>query len=422
MLIHLDYGKSIRTVDVPDHNLLTILHPVNLTQTKLNGTEIVREALTNPINSLALAEIARNKNASTAVIVVNDITRPTPYEDILPPLLEELSKAGLEKHNTTLLIATGIHRPHTDAENVAIFGADICREYNIVNHDPDRNLKAIGTLSNGTVMEINRLAAEADLLITTGLVGLHYFAGYSGGRKSILPGIASRQLIEANHKMMDDPLACLGNYQTNPVSDLMLEAARLAEVDFIVNVVTETHTELVYAAAGDLYDAWKDAVAFAEKMSVLSIPEPADIVLASCGGFPKDINVYQAQKALDAAALAVKPNGTIILVAECSEGLGERTFEEWILQAGCPRDIEERFKTHFELGGHKAYAICKTLHQADIMLYSELPDDMTARLYMQPIHDLDAALSVLLEKYGPNSTVLVMPEAPKIAVKIAPGV
>lgn len=421
MLIQLDYGKSKQNIDVPDGHLLTILHPIHSTQVMQSGQEMVRQALINPINSPGLAEIVRSKNASTAVIVVNDITRPTPYEDILPPLLDELAKAGLEKQNITLLVATGIHRPHTDAENEAIFGADICSQYNIVNHDPDHDLQAIGNLSNGTTMEINRLAAEADLLITTGLVGLHYFAGYSGGRKSILPGIASRQLIEANHKMMDDPLACLGNYQTNPVSDLMLEAARLAGVDFIVNVVTETHTELAYAAAGDLYDAWMDAVTFAEKMSVLTISEPADIVVASCGGFPKDINVYQAQKALDAAALAVKKNGTIILVAQCSEGLGERTFEEWILQASCPQDIERRFKTHFELGGHKAYAICKTLNHADIMLYSELADDVTARLYMQPIHDLNAALSGLLEKYGEHATVLVMPEAPKIAIKIEPG-
>lgn len=415
MKIELAYGRSSRCLEIPDHNLQAVINTSDESAATGSGN-LVNQALRHPKNSPTLKELAQMKRARNAVIVVNDITRPTPYQEILPPLLQELLEAGLTKDNITLLIATGIHRAQTEAESQMVFGDEICSQYRIINHNCDHDLQSVGTLSNGMEMQINREAAQADLLITTGLVGLHYFAGYSGGRKSILPGIASRQLIEANHKMMDDPRACLGNYRNNPVSDLMIEGARLAGVDFIVNVVTGHHHQIVYAAAGDMYDAWMDAVVSAENISVVPIDSQADIVIASCGGYPKDLNVYQAQKALDAAALAVKDRGTILLLAECSEGLGEHTFQEWVMEAACPQDIETRFHTHFELGGHKAYAICRTVRQADILLYSSLPHELVQRVFMQPVNNLDTILHELLLKYGSDATILVMPEAPRIAV------
>jgi nickel-dependent lactate racemase len=217
--------------------------------------------------------------------------------------------------------------------------------------------------------------------------------------------------------MMHDPRACLGNYKDNPVSDLMLEAAQVAGVDFILNVVTGSHHEIVYASAGHIYDAWIDAVKFAEEISVVPISKQADIVVVSCGGYPKDLNMYQAQKALDSAALAVKKGGAIILLAECSEGLGEDTFAEWMLAATCVEDVEKRFFEHFELGGHKAYAICRTLQQADIYLYSSMTDSTVQHMFIKPVHDVQDLLSQLLIQYGPQASILVMPEAPRIAVK-----
>ena len=417
MMIELAYGQNSIPVDLPEGHVQEIVWPREIPGLS-SDTNLVEQALRAPINSPTLTELVRHKSAHSAVIVVNDITRPTPYQEILPPILHELTGAGIKKENITLLIATGIHRPQTDEENQLVFGPDICSQYRIINHDCDRDVAFAGVLPNGTDLYINKHAVETDLLITTGLVGLHYFAGYSGGRKSILPGIASRSLIEANHKMMNDPRACLGNYQKNPVSDLMLEAAKIAGVDFIVNVVTGTHHNIIHASAGHVYDAWMDAVLFAEKMSVVPIAARADIVLASCGGYPKDINMYQAQKALDSASLAVKEGGAIILVAECPEGLGEKTFTQWVMDATCIEDIEKRFIDHFELGGHKAFAICRTLRHADIYLYSSMPDSTVQRLYITPVHDLQELLKDLLYKYGPQASILVMPEAPKIAVKI----
>ncbi|HWQ75889.1 MAG TPA: nickel-dependent lactate racemase, partial [Syntrophomonas sp.] len=416
-MIELAYGRGHLQLQLDENNLDAVLEPVHNHSTG-GGKEVVEESLAHPIDSPVLEDIITRKKARNAVIVVNDITRPTPYELILPPLLKQINDGGITDENITLVIATGIHRAHTAEDNLAVFGAEICKRYRIENHDCDNNLKSLGYLSNGMELIINRTVAEADLLVTTGVVGLHYFAGYSGGRKSILPGVAARAAIEANHKMMNDPRACLGNYEDNPVSQLMLEAARRVGVDFIVNVVLYSHHEIAFCASGDMETAWLEAVQFAEGMSVLRIDEPADIVVASCGGYPKDINMYQAQKAMDAAVLAVKPGGTIILAAECSEGLGEDKFAEWIDAASCPQDITVRFHRQFELGGHKAFAICRILDRADILLLSGLSDQQVRRLFLQPVHSLDEALIWAFERHGRQARVIVMPEAPKIAVKI----
>ncbi len=418
MQYKISYGKKQIEFKLLDHQSLQVVEPPP-TSTALQSREVLDEAFANPVSTKTLSEIIHGKQAVNAVIVVNDVTRPTPYQLILPPLLSEIENAGIAAENITLLLALGIHRPHTEEENRVIFGDAICSKYRIENHNCDENLKSLGYLSNGMELILNRTAANADLLITTGLVNLHYFAGYSGGRKSILPGVAGRKLIEANHKMMSDERACLGNYSSNPVSDIMVEAARMAGVDFIVNVVTAGKNEILYAATGDVYDAWLSCVKYCEKHNVVSIQQPADIVIASCGGYPKDINMYQSQKALDSAALAVKDGGTIILVAECSEGLGEETFEEWIKQAFTIEDIINRFHNSFELGGHKAYAICRTLKKANIILVSSLSQSVVLDMFLQYAENLEDALRIAYKNHGDNPSIIIMPEASKTGIKVA---
>ncbi|KUG04243.1 transcriptional regulator [hydrocarbon metagenome] len=417
MIMKMAYGKKQIELNLSDSNLLQVVEPPP-TSNAIKGSEVLENAFASPVSTKTLREIIHEKQAANAVIVVNDITRPTPYNLILPPLLSEMEGAGIAAENITLLVALGIHRPHTDEENRMIFGDAICSKYCIENHNCDENLVSLGYLSNGMELVINKTAADADLLITTGLVNLHYFAGYSGGRKSILPGVAGRKLIEINHKMMSDERACLGNYSSNPVSDIMIEAARRAGVDYIINVVTAGKNEILYAAAGDVYDAWMSCVKYCEKHNVVPIQHPADIVIAGCGGYPKDINMYQSQKALDSAALAVNNGGTIILVAECSEGLGEETFEEWISQACTVEDIINRFYNKFELGGHKAYAICRTLKKADIILVSSLSPSIVSDMFLQYAETVDDALRIAREKHGDNPSIIIMPEASKTGIKI----
>jgi nickel-dependent lactate racemase len=417
MKIKLAYGEKYLQLDLAECKDASVIEAPK-PYLSWPGAELIANALQNPIGTETLREIIAKKSARNAVIVVNDITRPTPYNLILPPLLQEIEMGGIGPENISLIVATGIHRHHTPADNRAVFGYDICSKYRIENHNCDDKLLSLGALSNGLDLIINRKAAQADLLITTGVVSLHYFAGYSGGRKSILPGIAARQVIEANHKMMNDERAKLGNYEDNPVSDLMIEAARKAKVDFILNVVTQSKQDIAFCVAGDVEEAWLEAVKYCEKMNVVKIKEAADIVIASCGGFPKDINMYQAQKSLDAAVLAVKTGGTIILVAECREGLGEETFQEWIENSNCPQDIIDRFHTHFELGGHKAFAICRILDKADILLLSELPEKSVRDMFMTPVQSLIKALEIGRLKHGQDAKIIIMPEAAKIAIKI----
>jgi nickel-dependent lactate racemase len=198
----------------------------------------------------------------------------------------------------------------------------------------------------------------------------------------------------------------------------MIEAAKKAGVDFILNVVTHSKNDIAFCSAGDVQAAWVEAVKFCENMNTIQVKESADIVIASCGGYPKDINMYQAQKALDSAVLAVKSGGTIILAAECSEGLGEEKFKLWIEDSKSPQNIVNRFHTKFELGGHKAFAICRILDQAQILLVSKLPSETVNNLFMTPVETLDEAIKIAKTKHGQHASIIIMPEAPKVAVKI----
>ncbi|MGE5379484.1 MAG: nickel-dependent lactate racemase [Methylocystaceae bacterium] len=416
-ITNLGYGHQQIRLELADHQWAGLVD-TNTQQQADVPEKMISQALEQPIGSLTLKQIAAAKAAKSALIVVNDITRPTPYQLILPPLLEELAAAGIPDQAITLLVATGIHRAHTEEENCQLYTSEICSRYRVVSHDCDHDVIPVGKLSNGTPLKINRLVREHDLLITTGLIGLHYFAGYSGGRKSILPGIASRDLIAANHAMMIDERCRLDNISDNPVHKIMVEASRLAGVDFIINVVTDAHGHLVAAVAGDVIEAWEQGVKISRQLSTISLDRPASIVLASCGGFPKDINLYQAQKALDGASLAVKPGGCIILLAECREGLGEETFRRWILEAASPQSIEQRIRTQFELGGHKAYAISRLTSKAKIILVSSLEPQLVRKCYMEPADSLDQALQIARQDQGADARILVMPHAANVAVRI----
>ncbi len=410
MRLELAYGKEVVTGELSEKNILAEVSP-KLAAGMANPLAAVEGALANPIGSDALADIVKKKQPRKVAIVVNDVTRPTPYKYMLPPLVEQLEQAGVRDEQVVFVVATGIHRGNTGQENRDTFTAEIVDRFRVVNHDCDGDLVSLGKMSDGTELVINREVAEADMVITTGLIGLHYFAGYSGGRKSILPGVAARSLITGNHAKMTDSRATTGNYRDNPVHWLMLEAARMAGVDFILNVVTNTEKEIVSVAAGDLEKAWLAGVKACEEMSVLKLSRPADVVIAGAGGHPKDINLYQAQKALENAAGAIRPGGTVILVARCGEGYGEATFAEWIRAAGKLEDIFTRFENGFVLGGHKAFAIARVLRERDVILVSDMSREDTEKLFFHYARDLNEALAMVRQKYGDDFQSYLMPQA-----------
>ena len=224
-----------------------------------------------------------------------------------------------------------------------------------------------------------------------------------------MPGVSTRDAIQANHSMMVRPEACAGNLEGNPLRQDIEEAGRIVGVDFILNVVLDEHKKILKAVAGDPVLAHREGCKFLDTIYLKELPAPADIVLVSQGGAPKDLNLYQTQKALDNARHAVKQGGVIVLIGSCKEGLGERVFEEWMTQSPTPEFMIERIGRDFQLGGHKAAAIAMTLQKADIYLVSDLEDDFVRSIFLKPAKSAQEALDTAFEKMGKNATVLAMP-------------
>jgi len=405
----LKYGKEEVSLPIQGKNIIKIL---NLKKQKalLNPENRLKNLLRNPIGCFSLKELIFQKKAKKILIIVNDITRPTPYEVILPPLLDELHQIGIKKENILFMVATGIHRSNSPEEIKEIFGENIFSAYKFINHDcDDPHLINLGELKSGNKLWVDPIVSDIDFIITTGVIVPHYFAGFSGGRKSILPGICGRRTIKANHAQMVHPNARSGNLKGNPVHQEMQEAAEKVRVDFNINVVTNEHYEIIEIVAGELLASWQQGVEICKQIYICPIEKKADVVIASAGGYPKDINVYQAQKALDNACQAVKSGGTIILLAECSEGYGEVTFEKWIEEANTPDDIIKRLKNKFVLGGHKAYSIAKLTKEVEIILVSSLSPDKVRKLFFIPMENIIQALNYVQDKYGENFQAYILP-------------
>ena len=405
----LNYGKKEIQLPIQDENIIKIL---NLKRQKalLNPENRLKSLLKNPINSLSLKDLIIQKKAKKILIIVNDVTRPTPYEIILPPLLEELHQIGIKKENIIFMVATGIHRSNSQEEMKEMFGENIFSVYKFINHDCDNpRLKDLGKLKSGNKLWVDPIVLDTDFIITTGVIVPHYFAGFSGGRKSILPGICGRKTIEANHAKMVYPDSRAGNLKGNPVHQEMQEAAEKVGVDFNINVVTDENHKIVEIVAGELLTSWQQGVEICNHIYICPIEKKADVVIASAGGYPKDINVYQAQKALNNAYQAIKSGGIIILLAECLEGYGEPTFEKWIEEANTPEDIIKRLNEKFTLGGHKAYGIAKLVKEVEVIFISSLPPEKVRKLFFIPMENISQALSYVKDKYGKDFQAYVLP-------------
>lgn len=405
MQLEFGYGTGTQTVSLPDKNVVDVLLANPMTHEHL-GADAVRCALEHPIGAPRLRELA--KPGQKIAIVASDISRPVPSWDILPAILDELSAAGCRDEDITVVFALGSHRHHTDEERRRLAGADVYSRVRCVDSDPD-DCVHLGSTKCGTPVDVTRVVAEADFRICTGNIEFHYFAGYSGGAKAIMPGVSTPAAIQVNHKMMTKPGASAGNLVGNPIRADIEEAASICGVDYIVNVVLDEHKRIVYSVAGDVTQAHRVGCKYLDRMYRKPIPARADIVLVSQGGAPKDANLYQTQKALDNAKHAVKDGGTIILIGACSEGLGSAKFEHWLKQAPDAHSMIDRVHQHFELGGHKAAAIAMVLEYAQIDLVSEMPDDFVRSIFLNPQPSAQRALDEAFQKYGADATVLAMP-------------
>lgn len=405
MKFEIGYGNGVQNLEIPDKNLLQVLH-ANEVEYDLTGEDEVRRALGAPIGSARLKDLV--KPGQKIAIITSDISRPMPTHIAMPALLDELYEAGVQKEDITLVFALGSHRKQTEEEKRKLAGDRAYSEIRCIDGDID-DCVHMGETKAGTPVDITRVVAEADFRIGMGNIEYHYFAGYSGGAKAIMPGVSTPAAIQNNHSMMVDEKACAGNLNGNPVRNDIEEAERMCPLDFIINVVLDEEKQIIKAVCGDVTAAHREGCRFLDGLYSIEIPKRADIVVVSQGGAPKDLNLYQTQKALDNSKHAIKDGGTIVLAGSCKEGLGSAKFEEWITEADAPEDLITRVREHFELGGHKAAAIAMIMQRANIKLVSDMDPEFVKSIFFEPYDDLQAAFDDALAQQGPEATVIVMP-------------
>ncbi|WP_291637762.1 nickel-dependent lactate racemase [Clostridium sp.] len=399
------FGKRTVTFNVEKDNLIGEILP-NKIEIDLMNEEEVKRAMENPIGSKGLKEIALL--GKKIVIITSDITRPMPSKMVLPVVLNELADAGVRDSDITIVLALGSHRSHTDDEKKYLIGEEVYNRIRCIDSNPN-NFKHLGFTKRGTPIDVFTEVAEADMRICLGNIEYHYFAGYSGGAKAIMPGVSTRAAIQANHSRMAESEAKTGNLDTNPVRQDLEEAIEYCPIDFIVNVVLDKKKQIIKAVAGHYIKAHREGCKFLDVANKIVIESKADIVITTPGGYPKDINMYQSQKALDNAKHAVKKGGIIILVASCVEGLGEKVFERWMLGATFPENLIEDIQKNFELGGHKAAAIAMVLQDSKIFLVSEMEAEFVKKIFMEPFSDVQDAVDKAFEEQGKDAEVLIMP-------------
>ncbi|MDY6876148.1 MAG: nickel-dependent lactate racemase [Chloroflexota bacterium] len=408
LVFALAYGRGTQPVALPANARVAVLKPAEETS-GAPPEALMISALTEPIGAPRLAECLRG--ARHIVVVTSDRTRPCPSAQLLPPVLDALNEVGIPDEQVTIICALGSHRRQTDDERRALVGKTVWRRVQVVDSDPEDTI-ALGTTAAGTPVEIDRRLVDTDAVIAVGNIEYHYFAGYSGGIKAIVPGCASLRTITANHSRMSQPGAVAARLDSNPVRMDLEEAARHVHVPFILNAILDGAGRIAAAVAGDPIVAHREGCRILDSRNRARLAEPAPVVLACPGGHPKDINLYQAQKGLDNAAHALAAGGTLVLVAECQEGLGHPTFAQWMREEPDPAARIRRLERGFVLGGHKAAAIARVMLQAgEVALVSSLPPGEMRQMGFTPYPTAQAAMDTALAHHGADAPIVVMPHA-----------
>lgn len=410
------FGKGFKEFDIEEENILAELRQ-NESNFELTGEEEVRRALHSPIDSKRVSQIV--KRGERVVIVTSDITRPLPSREILPALIEELHLGGVKDEDIKIVFALGSHRRHTEEEMKYLVGEEIYKRVRCIDSD-SQDCMRLGYTSYKTPVDIYSEVAKADRRICLGNIEFHYFAGYSGGAKAIMPGVSSREAIQANHSAMVKTNARAGAMDDNPVRLDIEEVIQFVPIDFIVNVILDESKKIIKAFAGHYKFAHREGCRFLDQLYKVNLKEQGDIVITTPGGYPKDINLYQAQKALDNAKHAVKEGGIIILLASCKEGLGEKAFERWILNSDTPEKMIQDIEEHFELGAHKAAAIALVRKKARIFIVSDLDPEISKKIFMEAFEDMNQALKEAFKIMGRDAKVLLMPYGGSILPTVSP--
>jgi nickel-dependent lactate racemase len=347
------------------------------------------------------------------VIVVNDITRLAHSDVFLPILVDELNLAGIPDRDIVVVFALGIHRRHTAEEQRQIVGEDLARRISLIDHDAfdQNNLSFVGRTTYGNEIWVNRRVREAERVILTGEIIYHLIAGYSGGRKSLVPGLAGAATISFNHKFILDPHCRAGALDGNPAHEDMLEACGLFKPDFLLNVILNANGKLAGIVAGHYDQAHRAGCETVNEIHQAAFEPPYDLVIASAGGFPFDIDLRQAHKGMENAARALRAGGTLLYFAECREGAGVGALSEWVERFSFSGEMALALQSHFVVGGHKAYWIVRLGERIRVLLVSELPETLVRNCHLVAVSDPAMALRRALEEAGPKARVAYIPDA-----------
>lgn len=419
MIISAPYGKGTINIDLPDRNVMAILRSADFDPV-INEAEAVRSSLNAPIGDEPLSSVASRKSRIT--IVVSDYTRATPNKILIPPVIEAIKKAGRRTDDLKILVAYGLHRSASKDELKEFLGGETLEEIEVINHDAEdeESIIYLGETSFRTAVYVNRLIVESDLVVLTGLIEPHFFAGYSGGRKSILPGVTGKETIFHNHsfKMIMHPLSRYGVLSGNPIHEDMVEAAKMIKQAYLVNVVIDRNHRITGVFAGDIFKAHLEGVKFLDAHVKVKSPSRADIVITTNGGYPLDRDLYQAVKGMATGELIVRRGGVIAIFAECVDGIGRghENFYQLIAEAKNPEETLERIRREEPIKDQwEAQILAQILRKANIILVTRnIKHSLIEEMHMIPASSSEEALEQAYRITGRNPKIAVVPEGPYV--------
>jgi nickel-dependent lactate racemase len=402
------YGKSHLTFSIPENFRVDVIAPPRI-EAADNPRSLVEMALDHPVGEFSLEDFI---GVRSAAIAINDKTRPVPNQYLLPPLLQRLENVGLTPESITLLIATGTHPPMQTNEFTQVVPVQVLKRYRVICHTSEdkAQLLYLGKTNRGTPILINRHYAQAELRLAVGNIGPHQFQGFSGGVKPAAIGLAGRATIDHNHAMMSEPESRLGNFENNPARQDVEEIGQRIGVHMALNAILNDNKDMVAVFAGEPLAVMHAGIPVARRYCQVPVETQYDFVIASVGGHPKDINLYQSQKGLAHACMVTRPGGTLILAAACPEGTGSKSYETWMAQgASSYQEVIERFKQEdFRVGPHKAYQIARDASRVRLRFLSRLDEDLATRLLLNPVDDLQNTIDQTLAGLNPQARIGVI--------------
>ncbi len=422
MKVNLAYGQGFLPVELPESRT-TVIEPSH-TAGLADERAAVMAALENPIAALPLRAWIRSDDR--ICIVFTDITRATPNHRLIPWLLEHLGRHPREK--ITLLNSLGTHRPNTPAELEKMLTPAVVQHYRVINHECEnpRELVQLGTMRDGTPALINRHLVEADVRIITGFIEPHFFAGFSGGPKGILPGVAGLKTVMSNHgyQNINDPNSTFGVTEGNPLWEEIRDVAARVGPSFLLNVTLNEQRQITGVFAGHLIEAHRQGAEFVRRSAMQMVPSPFELVVTTNSGYPLDLNLYQAVKGMSAGARILHPGGTLIMASECREGVPPKSaFEQFLHTVSGPDEILAKLATPGFVWPEQWQAHIQALIQkkAEIRLYSSLADETVRAAHLQPCRDIGAFVTEKLTQLGPAAHVAVLPQGPLTIPYLAPA-